>query len=83
MIVKSSVLGRGIGPAPSDRINLAVIGTGNQGINDLKKFLQDERVNQVSQDYPDRNIPIWIVFFIDNSGIITYDEKEANHHRRL
>ncbi len=30
--------------APSDRINLAVIGAGNQGTNDTRAFLQDERV---------------------------------------
>lgn len=30
--------------APSDRINLAVIGAGNQGSNDTAEFLKDERV---------------------------------------
>lgn len=30
--------------APSDRINLAVIGAGNQGSNDTMEFLNDERV---------------------------------------
>ena len=32
------------GTAPSDKINLAVIGAGNQGGNDTHGFLQDERV---------------------------------------
>ena len=35
-------------PAPSNRITMAVIGTGNQGIGDLKLFLRDERVQVVA-----------------------------------
>jgi myo-inositol 2-dehydrogenase/D-chiro-inositol 1-dehydrogenase len=35
-------------PPPSRRINLGVIGCGNQGINDLKLFLADERVQIVA-----------------------------------
>ena len=31
-------------PAPSNRITLGVIGTGNQGTGDMKNFLADERV---------------------------------------
>lgn len=34
--------------APSDRITLGVIGTGNQGTNDLFGFLRDERVQVVA-----------------------------------
>ena len=30
--------------APSDRINLMFIGSGNQGMNDLKSFITDKRV---------------------------------------
>ena len=30
--------------APSNRVSLGVIGTGNQGFNDMKSFLRDERV---------------------------------------
>lgn len=30
--------------APSNRLTLAVIGTGNQGMNDLRSFMEDERV---------------------------------------
>ncbi len=35
-------------PAPSNRITLAVIGTGNQGFNDLGSFLNDDRVQVVA-----------------------------------
>ncbi len=35
-------------PAPSNRITVAVIGTGNQGIGDLKSFMKDERVQVVA-----------------------------------
>ncbi|MBM3760290.1 MAG: Gfo/Idh/MocA family oxidoreductase [Acidobacteria bacterium] len=34
--------------APSERITMGVIGTGNQGIGDLKGFLRDERVQIVA-----------------------------------
>ncbi len=34
--------------APSNRISVAVIGTGNQGFNDLDSFLSDERVQVVA-----------------------------------
>src|SRR4051794_2920936 len=44
LFIPARALGRGGVPAPSDRINLGVIGTGNQGTNDLKSFLRDERV---------------------------------------
>ena len=47
-IVPATALGRGRRPAPSDRITLAVIGTGNQGTNDLIQFLKDERVQVVA-----------------------------------
>jgi predicted dehydrogenase len=35
-------------PAPSGRVTLGVIGCGNQGMNDLKNFLADERVQVVA-----------------------------------
>jgi len=35
-------------PAASERITLAIIGTGNQGIGDLKQFLKDERIQVVA-----------------------------------
>ena len=48
LIVPSSVLGDDERPAPSERITLACIGTGNMGTNNLKAFLQDERVQVVA-----------------------------------
>ena len=45
MIIPSSALGARSGHiAPSDRINLAFIGAGNQARNDARGFLQDKRV---------------------------------------
>lgn len=35
-------------PAPSNRIHLGVIGTGNQGFNDMRGFLSDPRVQIVA-----------------------------------
>jgi predicted dehydrogenase len=35
-------------PAPSSRITMGVIGTGNQGTGDMKNFLADERVQVVA-----------------------------------
>ena len=35
-------------PGPNSRINLGVIGTGNQGTNDMKAFLGDNRVQVVA-----------------------------------
>ena len=48
MIVPATALGLGSRPAPSNRVNVAVIGTGNQGFNDIHSFLQDERVQLVA-----------------------------------
>ncbi len=45
-VVPSAALGQG-GVSPSNRITMAVIGTGNQGINDLRGMLGDERVQIV------------------------------------
>jgi len=47
-IVPASALGLGGSVAPSNRITLGVIGTGNQGFNDIGSFLQDERVQIVA-----------------------------------
>ena len=47
-VVPASALGRDKTVAPSNRITLGVIGTGNQGIGDLKYFLKDERVQVVA-----------------------------------
>jgi predicted dehydrogenase len=43
-IVPASALGRGGQVAPSNRVNLGIIGTGNQGFNDMRGFLRDDRV---------------------------------------
>lgn len=47
-IVPSSVLGLNGAVAPSNRIAVGIIGTGNQGTNDMKQFLKDERVQVVA-----------------------------------
>jgi predicted dehydrogenase len=47
-IIPGSALGLAGRPAPSNRISLAVIGTGNQGFNDIKSFLPDDRVQLVA-----------------------------------
>jgi predicted dehydrogenase len=47
-IIPGSALGLGRMVAPSNRITLGVIGTGNQGFNDLRSFLKDERVQIVA-----------------------------------
>jgi predicted dehydrogenase len=47
-IIPARALGRSGRPAPSNRITLAVIGTGNQGFNDIKSFLLDGRVQLVA-----------------------------------
>lgn len=48
MVVPASALGRGGSVPPSERITLAMIGTGNQGFNDLRSFLRDDRVQVVA-----------------------------------
>ncbi|GAC1474742.1 MAG: Gfo/Idh/MocA family oxidoreductase [Isosphaeraceae bacterium] len=47
-VIPASALGLGGKVAPSNRIALGVIGTGNQGFNDLRSFLKDERVQIVA-----------------------------------
>jgi predicted dehydrogenase len=47
-IIPGSALGLGGAVAPSDRVTLGVIGTGNQGFNDLRSFLKDGRVQVVA-----------------------------------
>jgi predicted dehydrogenase len=48
MVVPATALGLGPRPAPSNRVAVAVIGTGNQGFNDIRSFLEDERVQIVA-----------------------------------
>jgi predicted dehydrogenase len=43
-IIPACVRGKNGHVAPSDRINVAIIGSGNQGLNDTHDFLKDERV---------------------------------------
>src|ERR1700722_1841114 len=47
-IIPGNALGLAGRPAPSNRITVAVIGTGNQGFNDIKSFLYDDRVQLVA-----------------------------------
>lgn len=47
-LVPASALGQAGRPAASERITLAVIGTGNQGTGDMREFLKDERVQVVA-----------------------------------
>ena len=42
--VPAAALGQGGRPAAGNRVTMAVIGTGNQGTNDLRSFLRDPRV---------------------------------------
>lgn len=46
--IPARALGRAGNVAPSNRVTLGVIGTGNQGTNDLRNFLKDERVQVVA-----------------------------------
>jgi predicted dehydrogenase len=48
MIVPGSALGLSGNVAPSNRVTLGVIGTGNQGFNDINSFLSDKRVQIVA-----------------------------------
>ena len=46
--IPASALGRAGRPAPSERMTLGCIGTGNNGINWMKNFLSDSRVQVVA-----------------------------------
>jgi predicted dehydrogenase len=47
-LIPGSALGLSGIVAPSNRVTVAVIGTGNQGFNDINSFLRDERVQIVA-----------------------------------
>jgi predicted dehydrogenase len=47
-VVPARALGRDGTVAPSNRITLGVMGTGNQGLNDMRDFLHDDRVQVVA-----------------------------------
>src|SRR5438270_8190330 len=48
LFIPSRVLGRGAGPAPSNRVTVGIIGCGNMGTGDLQQYLKDERVQVVA-----------------------------------
>ena len=48
LLLSGAALGADEKPAASNRITLGVIGTGNQGFNDIASFLGDERVQIVA-----------------------------------
>jgi predicted dehydrogenase len=48
LVVPAAALGKDGKVAPSKRITLGIIGTGNQGFNDLRAFLTDPRVQVVA-----------------------------------
>ena len=45
---------KGKRPAPSERITMALLGCGSQGTNDMRGFLQDDRVQVVAVADPER-----------------------------
>src|SRR5262245_53081250 len=47
-VIPGSALGLSGSVSPGSRITLGVIGTGNQGFNDIRSFLEDERVQIVA-----------------------------------
>lgn len=47
-IIPASVLGKGARPAPSERLTVGCIGVGNNGINWMRNFLADPRVQVVA-----------------------------------
>jgi len=56
-IVSGSVLGLAGRPPAGDRVTMAVIGCGNQGIGDMLQFLRDERVQVVAACDVNRESP--------------------------
>ena len=64
MIISACSRGKDGHPGPSDKVNLAVIGAGNQGSNDTRGFLEDDRVqitavcdvNEISAGYWDGKV---------------------------
>src|SRR6476469_7748396 len=47
-IIPASALGREGKVSPSNRITIGFIGTGNQGFNDIRSFLGDDRVQIIA-----------------------------------
>lgn len=48
LVMASSAPGQTARPSAGNRVTMAVIGTGNQGIGDMRGFLRDERVQVVA-----------------------------------
>ena len=48
LVVPGSVLGLNGAVAPSNRITMGFIGVGNQGTNDMRNFLRDDRVQVIA-----------------------------------
>jgi myo-inositol 2-dehydrogenase/D-chiro-inositol 1-dehydrogenase len=57
LFIPASALGRQATIAPSNRITMAVIGTGNQGTGDIQGFLSDKRVQVVAVCDVNRETP--------------------------
>ena len=47
-VIPAHARGGNLMVAPSDKIRLAIIGCGNQGMNDVKSFMRDDRVQVVA-----------------------------------
>ncbi|MFW6103430.1 MAG: Gfo/Idh/MocA family protein, partial [Bacteroidota bacterium] len=86
-IIPASAMGKNGHVPPSDRINLAFIGAGNQGCNDARSFLNDERVqitticdvNKKSDGYWDGAVAgrAYLMDMVDQA----YSEKYGKKHR--
>ncbi len=86
-IIPASALGKNGYTAPSDRINMAFIGAGNQAGNDVRGFLTDERVqvtticdvNRKSKGYWDGKVAgrDYIMDLVDK----TYSEQHGKKYK--
>ncbi len=56
-LVPATALGLADRPAANERINMAFLGTGNQGTGDMRNFLGDDRVQVVAVCDPNRESP--------------------------
>jgi predicted dehydrogenase len=57
LVIPASALGRNGHTAPSNRVVMAIIGTGNQGTSDMRAFLNDDRVQVVAVCDPNKESP--------------------------
>ena len=87
IIIQSCTRGKDGHKSPSDRINLAIIGAGNQAGNDVNEYLKDERVqitavcdvNKKSSGYWDGKVAGRE--FIKELVETTYSEKNGKKYR--